>query len=165
MLRAFSSPPEPPLGGSAFYKTAATPAATAPITINPLEMMFEAAALPVLDEVALELVALAVDEPEALVLELPELAVAAPKTPPWTVSGDLPCAFAAADLYASRVLPLDGGFTTKAIPPSQWPDTEQYNHKGSVLLTWIRQISPSLGNPEYTPAPDERGTQGEPKLD
>ena len=67
---------------------AATPAATAPITIMPLEMTFEAAALPVADALELDPVALAVDEPA--VLELLESSVAAPKMPPWTVSGEEP---------------------------------------------------------------------------
>lgn len=69
------------LGGESVYKIAATPAATAPMTINPFEMIFEVAALLVDD--ALDPVALAVlePEPEALLLE-PESSVAAPKTPP-----------------------------------------------------------------------------------
>ena len=64
------------------------------------------APLPVeLDEAA-EPVPLAVDELllPVVLLELLELSVAAPKTPPCTVSGDWPVASAAADLYASRVL-------------------------------------------------------------
>ena len=58
------------------------------------------AALPVLVAPAAAPVALGVvslEPPEELLLGL-ESAVAAPNTPPWTVSGDDPCAFAAADL-------------------------------------------------------------------
>jgi len=64
------------------YKTAATPAATAPRTIIPLERTFALAA-PVDDALAPDAVALVIDEPEPLVLlELPESSVAAPKIPP-----------------------------------------------------------------------------------
>lgn len=88
MLRAFPLPRGLSLPGGTIYKIAATPAATAPMTIMPLEMTFETAPLPVADALALDPVALAVDEPA--VLELPESSVAAPKIPPWTVSGEEP---------------------------------------------------------------------------
>jgi hypothetical protein len=89
------------------YKAAAIPAAMAPRAISPLDRTFEVAALPVDDAVAADPVSLAVLEPEDEVLLLEVSSVAAPKTPPWTVSGDEPWALAAAVLYASSVLPLD----------------------------------------------------------
>jgi len=107
-----------------------------------------------------EAVALAVELPDADELLEPEGAAAAPKIPPCTVSGEVPWELAAAEMYASRVLPLDGGLTTMAIPAWQWPVKEQYIHKGSVLLTWKCQTSPWFGKPEYTPVPPLRGVQG-----
>jgi hypothetical protein len=100
-------PQSPPSQRKPGYNIAATPAATAPMIISPFEMTFEVPALPVGDELEPLPVALGVPEPDALLLVLPESSVAAPKIPPWTVSGDEPEALDAADLYAARVLPLD----------------------------------------------------------
>lgn len=134
------------------YRTAATPAATAPARSKPFLTTLVSAPFPevlalALDPVALAL-PLALPDPELVGLLLPEeplplllLLLAAPKTPPWAVLGDEPCASLAADLYASRVFSLDlsssksaavekpellrlctdGGQLTEDSPPSPYP--------------------------------------------
>jgi len=101
---------------------AATPAATAPASINPFLTVLELPAFP-LEAAGLALaLALALElDPVALaeLLGEPLLAAKAPNTPPCTFAGDEPWALAAADLYAARVFPLAGGLTTKAMPASQ----------------------------------------------
>jgi len=99
---------------------AATPAATAPASINPFLTVLELPAFPL--EAAGLALALALElDPVALAELLGELLLAAkaPNTPPCTFAGDEPWALAAADLYAARVFPLAGGLTTKAMPASQ----------------------------------------------
>lgn len=103
MLRAHQASPSRPNpsypheNSPNIYKTAATPAATAPAIISPFEMTFAPAPLPeslVAVAVALDSVA----EAEEL-LSLPVVVAAtSPNTPPWTVWGEEPCAFAAAAL-------------------------------------------------------------------
>ena len=82
------------MGLSWLYKTAATPAAMAPASKSPFFTDTDSAPLPVDAEPELELVADAeLDDPLPDVVEEALLDPAAPKTPPWTVEGDEPCAF------------------------------------------------------------------------
>ena len=86
------------------YKTAATPAAIAPASMRPFLTEMDPAPLPESeDEVALALEPVELEVPDELLV----LSLAAPKTPPCTVAGEDPCAFSAADLYASRVFSVD----------------------------------------------------------
>lgn len=112
----------PPLGPVQVYKKAATAPAKAPAAKRLFLATLEDAALPVPLAEAAEPVALEV-ELDVLPLVAVELVLllslllvlvlleelspdAAPKTPPWTVSGDVACALAEAALYASRVFSL-----------------------------------------------------------
>lgn len=152
-----------PLAPVHVYKKAATAPAKAPAAKRLFLATLETAALPVPLAEAAEPVALEVELDVlplvvvelVLLLSLPLVLVlleeelssdAAPKTPPWTVSGDEVCALAEAALYASRVFSLSllsngcqqsrpglnrcqestyGGLTTRDMPPSQWPTLEQ----------------------------------------
>jgi len=74
----------------------------------------------------------AVDE-DKIALELETRLPTGTTTPPCTfpeVVVEAPCA---AFLYAASVSPEFGGWTTPAMPPSQWLGVPQKNHIGSVF--------------------------------
>jgi len=91
-------------------------------------------------------------------LELPPAAAeawaAVSTMPPKTELGELlELVWAAADLYAASVFPLDGWLTTMTMPDWQWLPAvcAQYSHIGSVLLTLTLKTSWSAGKPEKIP--------------
>ena len=68
------------------------------------------------------------------------------RTPPWTFpTEELDEVPAAADLYAARVLPDDGGLITPAMPAWQCDGVPQKNQIGSVLVTLTWKMSDYKG--------------------